>query len=57
MEHKDPKGVEAFQEFKQEDPRSKAIEQIEIDIKNLESQKRELEFRIKEDFRHITKSI
>jgi hypothetical protein len=52
---RDPLGIEAFQEFKQEDPRTKAIEQIVICIKNLEIQKRELLFRIRDDFRRITR--
>ena len=50
---KDPKGVEAFEEFMQQDTRTKAIEQIDIDIKNLENQKRELVFRIIDEFRRI----
>ena len=44
-----------WKKFQQEDPRTKAIEQIDIDIKNLEIQKRELEFRIKDDFKRITR--
>jgi len=56
-----------WKKFQQEDPRTKAIEKIDIDIKNLEIQerelefqkrelefqKRELEFRIKDDFERI----
>ena len=43
-----------WKKFQQEDPRTKAIEKIDIDIRNLEIQKRELESRIKDDFRRIT---
>ena len=43
-----------WKKFQQEDPRTKAIEKIDIDIRNLEIQKRELESRIKDDFRRTT---
>ena len=42
-----------WKKFQQEDPRTKAIENIDIDIRNLEIQKRELESRIKYDFERI----
>jgi hypothetical protein len=42
-----------WKKFQQEDPRTKAIENIDIDIRNLEIQKRELESRIKDDFERI----
>jgi hypothetical protein len=42
-----------WKKFQQEDPRTKAIEKIDIDIRNLEIQKRELESRIKDDFERI----
>ena len=42
-----------WKKFQQEDSRTKAIEKIDIDIKNLEIQKRELESRIKYDFERI----